>query len=170
MRADPRSALARRTNSSALGVPAGDTRPSRRSRYSPASMPKNSAIPIWAIPTPHPCPLSLGERGSVTRLPALTTKLHATRWIGTRSTPSRTVDQRAHFTNRGTDGGENAAADDAVADVELLDLRDRGDRLHVEIGEPVTRVDGEAGLPADRGGALEPREGPGAGLCGGGGA
>src|SRR5438552_3016489 len=125
MRAEPRSALARRTNSSALGVPAGDTRPSRRSRYSPASMPKNSAIPICAMATHYVL-------------------------AGTRSTRSRGIDQRSHFAHRRADAGENAAADDAVADVELLNFRDRGDGLNVDIGESMPRVNGEAGLAAER--------------------
>ena len=57
------------------------------------------------------------------------------------------IDEGPHRTDRLVHSGEDRAAHDAVADVELLDVGEGCHRLDIEIGQPVTRVHGQAQRP-----------------------
>lgn len=56
-------------------------------------------------------------------------------------------DQRRHLGDGRFHAVEDRPADDAVPDVEFLDLGDRRHRLHVQVSESVPGVDGEAERP-----------------------
>src|SRR2546430_13093812 len=127
----PRSAGASRTSSSALGCSLWASSPSRRSRYSPASSAKKSDMPS-------------GLLGSVMELQ------HKPSAFGRQR--RRLVHELSHAPHRLFHPPEHRVTHDRVPDVQLFDLGDRGDRLYVLVGEPVTRVHGEAARLGVRGG------------------
>src|SRR5437016_1028927 len=127
----PRSARASRTSSSALGCSLWASSPSRRSRYSPASSAKKSDMPS-------------GLLGSVMELQ------HKPSAFGRQR--RRLVHELSHAPHLLFHPPEHRVTHDRVPDVQLFDLGDRGDRLYVLVGEPVTRVHGEAARLGVRGG------------------
>src|ERR1044071_7239732 len=54
---------------------------------------------------------------------------------------SRFTDRVYHFPDRLLQSNQRRSRDDVVADVQLFDRIDLGDRAHVAIGQPVTRSD-----------------------------
>ena len=64
----------------------------------------------------------------------------------------RLVHQRAHPPDARVEAGEDRLADQEVADVELGDLRDGGDRLDIVEGEAVAGMGLDAVLDGERGG------------------
>jgi hypothetical protein len=58
-------------------------------------------------------------------------------------TGSRNIHDRTHFAHGFRDSDEHRAADDGMANVQLLDLGDGGDWTDVARGESVPRMDGE---------------------------
>src|SRR4051794_6871985 len=62
------------------------------------------------------------------------------------------VDQRAHAGDAGREPAEDRLADQEMADVELPELRDGGDRLDVVEGQAVAGMRLDAVLGGERGG------------------
>src|SRR5690348_8485714 len=71
-----------------------------------------------------------------------------------RRTP-RDIHRVADFANGRDEPDEDRARDDRVTDVELLDLRNRGDGREVARGEAVSRMHREAELGGDASGVAQ---------------
>src|SRR6185436_1007847 len=63
---------------------------------------------------------------------------------GSGSGPARAAHEPTHGGDGLAHAGQNRAAHDAVANVEFLDLKDLGNRFHIEIRQTVPGMHGEA--------------------------
>jgi hypothetical protein len=78
--------------------------------------------------------------------------------ITTGPSPSRLVDERAHFRDAGLQPCEDRLADQEVSDVQLLELRDRCDRDNIVEGEAVPGMRLDAVLDGERGRSGNPAQ------------
>src|SRR4051794_28891645 len=150
-----------RRNSSAAGGVVPVTSCSRRSRHSPASRAKKSAVPSGLV-------IRIGSW----RLGARTTlgragSYEAPSTVSTGSAPGAAIVAHgaAHLQHRLPHSDHNGATHNAVPDVELLHLGDGSYRPDVRSGQPVTGMNRKAELRAaacrlaellQRGGVLAP--------------